>query len=383
MEWVKLGDLVKITKGKKVEESTNKSEKSFRYIQIEDLRNDDNIKYTEDAKATIVNKDHVLIAWDGANAGTVGFNLEGAIGSTISALEINELYKNEFSSEFLGYYLKNKNYYLRATSTGATIPHINRIALLKLKIPKINKVNQLAIVGTFKEIEKIINNRKEQIQAYDDLIVSLFIKMFGNPNYNRLKLELKKLGVLGKWKSGGTPRRSNREYYKGNIPWITSGELNEMFIDDSTEHINEIAIENSSTKIVPVGSLLLGMYDSAGLKSSITTRVVTTNQAIAFSKLNEDLVNTIYVYYCIQLMRNNLLTKQRGVRQKNFNLSMIRDIDIPVPSIELQNKFADYVIKIEEEKKKLNSSLKELENLFDAFMQEAFSGNLFKDWEGR
>lgn len=379
MEWVKLGDLVKITKGKKVEESTNKSEKSFRYIQIEDLRNDDNIKYTEDAKATIVNKDHVLIAWDGANAGTVGFNLEGAIGSTISALEINELYKNEFSSEFLGYYLKNKNYYLRATSTGATIPHINRIALLKLKIPKINKVNQLAIVGTFKEIEKIINNRKEQIQAYDDLIVSLFIKMFGNPNYNRLKLELKKLGVLGKWKSGGTPRRSNREYYKGNIPWITSGELNEMFIDDSTEHINEIAIENSSTKIVPVGSLLLGMYDSAGLKSSITTRVVTTNQAIAFSKLNEDLVNTIYVYYCIQLMRNNLLTKQRGVRQKNFNLSMIRDIDIPVPSIELQNKFADYVIKIEEEKKKLNSSLKELENLFDAFMQEAFSGNLFKD----
>ena len=203
--------------------------------------------------------------------------------------------------------------------------------------------------------------------------------MFGNPNYNRLKLELKKLGVLGKWKSGGTPKRSNREYYKGNIPWITSGELNEMFIEDSTEHINEIALENSSTKIVPIGSLLLGMYDSAGLKSSITTRVVTTNQAIAFSQLNEDLVNTIYVYYCIQLMRNNLLTKQRGVRQKNFNLSMIRDIDIPVPPIELQNKFADYVIKIEEEKKKLEDSLAELETLFDALMQEAFSGNLFKD----
>jgi len=150
MESVRLGDIVKIIKGKKVEESTNESEKAIRYIQIEDLRNDDNLKYTEDSKAIIVNKEHILIAWDGANAGTIGFNLEGAIGSTISALEINGLYKNNLSSEFLGYYLRCKNYYLRATTTGATIPHISRPALLKLKIPIINIKNQQKIVDALK-----------------------------------------------------------------------------------------------------------------------------------------------------------------------------------------------------------------------------------------
>ena len=367
MEWVRLGELVDIKTGKL---NANAAVPNGRYpffTTAQEISYIDSYSYDDEV---------VLVAGNG------DLNVkyyEGKFDAYQRTYILTKKENVELNLKFLYFFMSDYVKILRSQSIGGVIKYIKLENLTEAKIPLLSFDQQTIIVDILNKAESLKEFRKEQIQAYDDLIVSLFIKMFGNPNYNRLKLELKKLGVLGKWKSGGTPKRSNREYYKGNIPWITSGELNEMFIEDSTEHINEIALENSSTKIVPIGSLLLGMYDSAGLKSSITTRVVTTNQAIAFSQLNEDLVNTIYVYYCIQLMRNNLLTKQRGVRQKNFNLSMIRDIDIPVPPIELQNKFADYVIKIEEEKKKLEDSLAELETLFDALMQEAFSGNLFKD----
>lgn len=385
MEWVRLGDIVKIIKGKKVEESTNKSEKSFRYIQIEDLRNDDNIKYTEDPKATIVNKGHVLIAWDGANAGTVGFNLEGAIGSTISALEINELYKNEFSSEFLGYYLKSKNYYLRATSTGATIPHINRIALLKLKIPKINKVNQLAIVGTFKKIEKIINNRKEQIKAYDDLIESLFFDMLQSELMSD-KIEYSKLGDLTSHiSSGSTPRGGSSVYKSEGIPLIRSQDVkmnnldysNIVYIDTEIhDKMKRSKLKNRDVLLNITGAsigrtaVFYGEDDSAN-----------TNQHVAAIRLKDEKVSPEFLsfYFSTEYFQAIIKNISSGGTREALNYKQIREFDIPLISKIKQEKFIKNKEKIEEEKKKLEDSLAELENLFDALMQDAFSGNLFKD----
>lgn len=302
---------------------------------------------------------------------------EVAFNQQINAIIIDN---KKFNIDYIAYALIFNQKRLESVANAPIVPIINKkdFSEFKMRIEKsINKQNQIS--NNLNNIGKLTNFRKEQIQAYDDLIESLFFEMFGNPNYEYNRFNIIKLGDLGSWKSGGTPKRSNKNYFTGDIPWITSGELNDIFIHDSFEHINEEAIENSSAKLVPIGSLLLGMYDSAGLKSSISSKVLTTNQAIAFSKLDDDICNTIFVYFCIQLMRDKLLKKQRGVRQKNFNLSMIKEISIPIPPIEIQKKFADYVIKIEEEKKKLRASLDELEILFDGLMQNAFSGNLFKD----
>jgi type I restriction enzyme S subunit len=77
-----LGEVFKISKGKKAVESMIQT--NLRYIQIGDLRNDDDIKYTTESSTNVLcTKEDILIAWDGANAGTVGYNLEGVIGSTL------------------------------------------------------------------------------------------------------------------------------------------------------------------------------------------------------------------------------------------------------------------------------------------------------------
>ena len=73
--------------------------------------------------------------------------------------------------------------------------------------------------------------------------------MFGDPVANNKGLPKIKLGDLGKWQSGGTPSRKNSAYFEGDIPWLSSGELEEMYISDSKEHISQEAVNESALKL--------------------------------------------------------------------------------------------------------------------------------------
>ena len=347
MKKVKLGEVISLKKGKKADIHTLQTSQSKRYIQIDDLRNDDNLKFTDSLNITEVLPEDILIAWDGANAGTIGYGLSGAIGSTITVLKQNEYYKDKILSDYLALFLESKSQYLRDRATGATIPHLNKNILLNLQLELLHPESQDNIVNTLNIIKRVIAKRKFQLNELNLLVKSRFNEMFGDPVLNEMGWEKHALKEFGIWKSGGTPKKNEEKYFRGHIPWITSGELEHKYIDDSFEKITEKAIECSSAKIIEKGSLLLGMYDTAGLKSSINTKVMSCNQAIAFAKLDDKITNTIYVYYVIQNLRSILLNQQRGVRQKNFNLSMIKNIAIPLPPLSLQNEFADFVAQVD------------------------------------
>lgn len=254
---------------------------------------------------------------------------------------------------------------------------LNKSKLKQLKIPLPPLEIQKKIVEVLDKAQELIDLRKKQISFLDDLIQSFFYDMFGNPVTNPKRLELKKLKHFGEWKSGGTPSRKLKQHYEGNIPWVSSGELNSLFIHDSVEHITHEALINSAAKIILEDSIMLGMYDTAALKSSINSVKMTCNQAIAFSKLDSKKSNTLYVYWCIQIGKEYYRRMQRGVRQKNMNLSMIKNIEIMNPPIELQNQFAEKVQKIEAQKEIMQESLAEMENNFNNLMQRAFKGELF------
>lgn len=95
MKKVKLGEVLSLKKGKKATVLAEQTTLSQRYIQIDDLRNNNNLKFTESLNMTEALPDDILIAWDGANAGTVGYGLSGAVGSTITVLKKNERYKEK------------------------------------------------------------------------------------------------------------------------------------------------------------------------------------------------------------------------------------------------------------------------------------------------
>ncbi|AGX41475.1 restriction endonuclease subunit S [Clostridium saccharobutylicum] len=283
-------------------------------------------------------------------------------------------------SKYAYYFLNTKRFKIQLPritkkSVNQASFSINDLKNLKIIIPPLEI--QKKIINVLEKSEKALEKRMESIKLLDELVKSRFIEMFGDPIRNPMNLLKAELGKVGEWKTGGTPSRSNNEYYNGNIPWLSSGELNNMYCFKSVEMITELAIKESSAKIIEKGSLLLGMYDTAALKSTINMIECSCNQAIAYSKLDEKLVNTIYVYYCIQIGKDFYKSQQRGVRQKNLNLSMIKGLEILMPDLKRQNQFADFINQVDKLKFEMQKSLEEMENNFNSLMQRAFKGELF------
>jgi type I restriction enzyme S subunit len=315
----------------------------------------------------------VLLAMYGATIGACSIlSFEAATNQACAAILPNENY----DEKYLYYYFAYIKPSLIRQGVGGAQPNISSGLIKKLKIPDLELKEQKKIAEILDAADSLRQKDQQLVEHYDRLSRSLFLDMFGDPVRNNKKLTMIKLGVLGKWQSGGTPSRKIPSYYEGDIPWLASGELNQIYTSDSKEHITKQAVNDSNTKLIDKGSILLGMYDTAALKSTINTKIVTCNQAIAYCKLNEKLVNTSFVYHIIQIGKEHYRRLQRGVRQKNLNLSMVKNIEVLYPDLKLQNDFADRVYEINEQKELAQQNLKKSDDLFNCLLQKAFKGRL-------
>jgi type I restriction enzyme, S subunit len=150
----------------------------------------------------------------------------------------------------------------------------------------------------------------------------------------------KKLGKIADVQSGGTPLVSNKAYWNGDLPWYSSGELNELHTSAPERHISKVGLDSSNAKLFPAGSLLIGMYDTAALKMSILDRAGAFNQAIAGVKPNAE-IDLVFVLHAINAVRESVLGQRRGVRQKNLSLAKIRDIQLGLPPLPEQRRIVD------------------------------------------
>ena len=106
-----------------------------------------------------------------------------------------------------------------------------------------------------------------------------------NSHYGNLPFEVPDgwcwatLGSIGKWQSGATPSRMRKDYYGGDIPWLKTGDLNDWYITDIPEYITQQALNETSVKLNPAGSILIAMYGATIGKIGILTMPATTNQA--------------------------------------------------------------------------------------------------------
>lgn len=354
MEYIKVKDLFTISKGKKVEALEYKNDEAIRYIQIDDLRNDDNLKYCENnTKYVIANREDIIIAWDGANAGTIGFGLEGAIGSTLAVLRKQN---SEMNSEFCGLFLRSKSSYLREKCTGATIPHIQKSVLENIQIPKFDIDMQIKIVEIIKKSQELIDKRKEQIDQLDELVKSRFIEMFGDPIINSKGLKVKNFEEVVRLQRGfDLPTYARNENGIYNV-WGSNGILSKH----STYKVDEPGI-------------VTGRSGSLG-KVYYTTEPYWPLNTTLFSK-NTYGNNVVYLAYLLRFYKLERFSNGTGVPTLNRNLlDGKKIIDTP---LEKQNEFAEFVKHVDKLKFEMEKSLKELEDNFNSLMQKAFKGELF------
>ncbi|QGH69320.1 restriction endonuclease subunit S [Pseudactinotalea sp. HY158] len=244
------------------------------------------------------------------------------------------------------------------------------IFLRELRIPLPPLPEQRRIAAILDHADALRAKRRQVLAHLDSLTQAIFHDMFSSVR-DRIAL-----GELAVWRSGGTPTRTRPEFFEGDIPWYSSGELGSMYVDDSKEHISAEALLMSSAKAIPAGAILLGMYDTAALNSSIATSPGACNQAVAFAIVDDGAALAEFVYFAVQAIRPQVNKRRRGVRQKNLNLSMIRQIEIPRASIDDQREFAARVEQLTEQRKVVEVAEECSDELFASLQSRAFRGEL-------
>ena len=145
------------------------------------------------------------------------------------------------------------------------------------------------------------------------------------------------LGNIGTWQTGGTPSRSNKSYYGGNIPWLKTGDLNDGLITNIPEKITEDAVANSSAKINPTGSILIAMYGATIGKLGILTFPATTNQACC-ACIEYFAITQKYLFYFLLSHRDMFIAKGGGGAQPNISKEIIVNTAIPLPPLAEQER---------------------------------------------
>lgn len=150
------------------------------------------------------------------------------------------------------------------------------------------------------------------------------------------KFPTRPIGSICDSGSGGTPSRSVGSYYGGNIPWIKTGEVLDDIIYDTEEKITQDAIDNSSAKIYPKGSIVIAMYGQ-GLTRGRTAKLginATTNQAcLVLYNIDTDKVLPDYLWYYLQGEYHRLRALAYGNNQPNLNAGIINNYPIVIPPV--------------------------------------------------
>lgn len=161
------------------------------------------------------------------------------------------------------------------------------------------------------------------------------------------------LGSVGKWKAGGTPSRSHKEYYEGGtIPWLKIGDLNDGIVENTEEHITNLGLENSSAHINHPGTVVMAMYGSIG-KLGVLDIECSTNQACCACAVDNRVAYNWYIFYYLLSQRSNFVSKAAGGVQPNISKAKIISHPVPLPPLEEQRRIVE----------KLNALFKDLDRL--------------------
>lgn len=357
MEWVRLGDIATYINGYAFK-PTQWKETGIPIIRIQNLTNSNSSynytnAYLDDRYK--VDRGDILISWS-ATLDVYEWDKDLAyLNQHIFKVEFNKI---EINKDFFKYFVKYALILSAKNAHGSTMKHLTRKNFEKIKIPKFPLELQNSLANLLNKVTGLIKIRKKQIQAYDDLIESLFFEMFGDIRFNNNNFSMKKWKDVLNIVNGKNQKKV--ENPNGKYPIYGSGGIMSYADDWLTK-------ENS---------IIIGRKGNINKPIFVKEKFWNVDTAFGLEPL-EDLINADYLFGFCKIFNFERLNK--AVTIPSLTKKDLLDIDIPVPPIEMQNKFADYVVKIEEEKKKLRESLEELETLFDALMQDAFSGNLFKD----
>lgn len=382
---ITLGDIVKLRKGRKAQEVHSAAAAgALPYLQIDEVRGVAPTKYAKDPSAVDVGPDDLCIVWDGANAGTVGYGLSGAIGSTVARIRFSE--RGQWDAAFVGRLLQGKFRQLndQAQARGATIPHVDKSKLEQLAIPRIDLDEQRRIAAILDKADAIRRKREQALALADDLLKSTFLDMFGDPVTNPMGWPTATLGDLGDVQGGlqvSRKRDANvlkRPYLRVANVFRDRLELNEIkMIGLTAKERERVALRKGDVLIVEGHGNPDEIGRSAVWDGSIED-CVHQNHLIRFRPIPGKL-DPEYTSRLLNSTGGRLQLVAAGRTTSGLNTistSKVKAVTIPVPPFGLQTRFHEFCDQVSALKSKFSAAGELGSDLFGSLSQRAFRGEL-------
>ena len=278
--------------------------------------------------------------------------------------------------EYAKYYFESQKFLRqigRITKKSVNQASFTVTALKELEIPLASIIVQRDISEKLKKVDWLVSLRKQQLAKLDELVKARFVEMFGVVHDSVLYpyVPVKSFTSVV---SGGTPNRNVSEFWNnGSIRWVKTTELQNNVICNTDEKITQAGLDNSSAKIIPPNTVLIAMYGQGKTRgmTGYTSIECATNQACACILPCEQF-NQNYLWRYMILSYDKLRDMAKGGNQPNLNIGIIKNFPVLKPPIELQNDFAAFVERVDQQKQAVQQSLEKLELMKKALMQEYF-----------
>ena len=237
--------------------------------------------------------------------------------------------KSSIGNNYILQFINNTKFhqYVDTVKTSSAIPHISLRDIQNYRIsipPTQNETDKIAKL--FLLIDERIATQNKIIDDLKKLMSAISKQVFAQkPNeWNRLDT------LFSKGKAGGTPTSTNKEYYNGEIPFLSINDITKQgkYVQYTENHLSQSGLENSSAWVVPKYSLIMSMYASVGLVT-INEIPITTSQAMFAMQLKDkDLLDYLYYYLSYFKYRHIHKYLETGT-QSNINAEIVRGIMIP------------------------------------------------------
>ena len=346
---VRLGDICTVVSGSTPKTSVSEYwDGDIKWITPAELNEDSFYLHDSVRHITELGKEKTGLSY--MPTGTVILSSRAPIGKTaIAACEMccNQGFKNLICSdkifnEYLYFFLSAKTEYLNSLGRGATFKEISKAIVENIMIPLPGIEDQKQIAARFVQIEDLIRLRKEQLQQLDQLVKSRFIELFGAIPDSKHTTVTDVCSII----TDGTHQPP--KFTSSGIPFLFVSNIVTNKITYKTEkHISEETYAELIKRTpIEIGDILLSTVGSYGHPAVVETdERFCFQRHIAYLKPKKDVVNSRYLYGVLLSadVQKQIEEKVKGIAQKTLNLSEIKKLHFPLPSLELQNEFAAFV----------------------------------------
>ena len=365
---LKISELGKVITGntpsKKIKEFWDKDDVGFvkpdiisdeHIVKIKSENCNEFISNAAISKARIVPKNSIFVTCIG-NIGKIGVATENlAFNQQINAIIPNE----NVNLDYLCYAIFANKTRLQDIANAPIVPLLNKSQFSEFELEFDMDINtQTRIVHELNTVSNIILKYKQELLLLDELVRARFVEMFGNPENNLYNFSKMKLGKICDVRDG---THDSPKYQTVGYPLITSKNLTSGEIDFSNcnyikeEDYKKINLRSEVTR----GDIIIPMIGTIGNPIIVNTDIRFAIKNVALIKFNNNTLQNIYVKYFLgsDYFDFSVLRNIRGGTQKFIALKDLRDLDILVPPLELQNQFASFVKEIDKSRLLNNHSL--------------------------